>query len=294
MKMRRLFAAALAATTLLGTALPTMADTTTSYPNLTACPNPLEEGSTAKFNWTYKLGDEESMFEFDVWGAASDWSSVGYMSETEVNDVEWEVIKGSTSGVSVEYYPLEAEEGKWYSAGIVTVADTAKPGLAVVEARNSQGGYTDFTVVINSDATVAPVTGIRNVFYDATGTEEKKLADATCASVSGNGFYGNSNYPSPLDCFSPLMMDTKSKIGTYYADKSAYDSYILEYVTIDGQRYTSSMDWGRSSWQYRVYGKDGQMKAFSEIVGMDDFELESGDTIVWKYGAYGITFNPSL
>ena len=290
MKMRRFFAAALAATTLLGTALPTMADTT-SYPNLTACPNPLVAGSTATFTHVFNNAADD-YYEFDVWGATADWSSVGYMSAKEAEDVTWKVLEGSSSGVYVDGMAMKANnnDATWYSAGMVMVEQDAEPGLAVVQAENSQGGYTDFTVIVNSDDTVEPVTDIRNVFYNATGSEEVKLADATCESVPGNGFYGNSNYPTPLDCFSALMTTANSKINMYYASQSSYGSFILNYVTIDGTKYTSHMDWGQPSWQYRVYDSTGAVKDFSEIVGMDDLNLESGDTVLWKYGTYNITF----
>lgn len=289
--MKRLLAATLAATTLLGTALPTMADTTTSYPNITACPNPLETGSTATFTHVFN-NSEEGYFEFDVWGAAADWTSVGYMSATEAEDVSWTVLDGSVSGVSVYGEAMKANknDATWYSAGVVMVEQDAEPGLAVVEAKNSQGGYTDFTVIVNSGDDIESVTGIHNVFYDASGSTEKKIADATCASVSGNGFYGNSNYPTPLDCFTALMQTENSKIDMYSASQSSYGSYTLDYVTIDGTKYISYMDWGQPSWQYRVYDATGAMKDFSEIVGMDDLNLESGDTVLWKYGTYGITF----
>lgn len=290
--LKRLLAAAMAATTLLGTALPTMADTV-AYPNLTACPNPYT-GEDQKFTQMFTLNGKEQSDAFSVWGATSDWLSVGYLSAEEAADVTWDVLAGSTAGVSVDggaYQTLE-DENLWFSMGMVTVDAAAEPGLAVVEAKNSQGGYTDFTVIVNSNETVAPVTGIRNVFYDASGTTETPLLDLTCASVSGNGFYGYSNYPSPLDCFSSLMtIDAEKKVDAYYGKLSDYNSYILDYVTIDGETYTSSMSWDGASWQYRVYdGTSKQMKDFSEIVGMDDFQLEDDDIVVWKYGTYNVEF----
>ena len=47
--------------------------------------------------------------------------------------------------------------------------------------------------------------------------------------------------------------------------------------------------WEYCGWQYRVY-RDGDMVAVSANIGADQFKLQNNDVVVWKYGAYNITF----
>lgn len=288
MKMRRFFAAALAATTLLGTALPTMADTTTSYPNLTVYDTP----------YTTVVSDTsaETSVNLMACGATAKWE-VGFLSEAEVNDVEWKILSGGAGGVTIaDTYPIEMDTDQYIAYADVRVAAGANNGITVVEAYNSQGGYVDFTISVKNTATaVQSVTGVKNVFYDATGTTETKIGEVGAVTVDVNNHYGNSNYPCVLDAPMAALLAPDSIVGNY-SIVSNYGTYTLKTFVLKNVTYDSDLnDYTKPGWQYRVYDASGKMVEISEKVAADDCPLSNGCTIVWKYGTYaGTTFSATL
>lgn len=288
MKMRRFFAAALAATTLLGTALPTMADTTTSYPNLTVYDTP----------YTTVVNDTsvETAVDLMACGATANWSA-GFLSETEVNNVEWKILSGGAGGVTIaETYPIEMDTDQYIAYADVRVAAGANNGITVVEASNSQGGYVDFTISVKNTATaVQSVTGVKNVFYDATGATETKIGEVGAVTVDVNNHYGNSNYPCVLDA--PMAaLAAPNSIVKNYSIVSNYGTFTIKSFVLNGVTYDSNFSsYTAPGWQYRVYDASGKMVEISEKVAADDCPLSNGCTIVWKYGTYaGTTFSATL
>lgn len=288
MKMRRLFAAALAATTLLGTALPTMADTTTSHPNLTLYDTP----------YTSVVDDTSSQKNIDLMacGATAKWE-VGFLSEAEVSDVEWRILSGGAGGVTIaDAYPIEVDTDQYIAYAKVKVAAGANNGITVVEASNSQGGYVDFTISVKNTATaLQSVTGVKNVFYDATGTTETKIGEVGAVTVDVNNHYGNSNYPCVLDAPMAALAAPNSIVKNYSIIPN-YGTFTLKTFVLGNRTYDSDFnDYTKPGWQYRVYDASGKMVEISEKVAADDCPLSNGCTIVWKYGTYaGTTFSATL
>lgn len=276
MKMRRLFAAALAATTLLGTALPTMADTTgTSCPNFTAYSN---------YSEAVTIGAHET-FSFAV-GGADDTYMPAYMDEAEAKSVDWELLDGNVAGVSVvsiDTYEIDETNG-WMSMITVDVAATT-PGLAVVEAKTDTA-YMDFSISVNApSSSVVSVNNVKNYFYKGDGT---KAGEYTCETVQSNDYYGESNYASALDA----LQRTKSYSGGIVSQLSISGTYVMG-IGFNGEAVISAS--GNSGWQYRVYGADGKINKLSEKVSADAISLKDGDVVVWKYGTYNADlFNDTL
>ncbi|MEI3246465.1 MAG: hypothetical protein V8S26_10305 [Lachnospiraceae bacterium] len=245
MKMRRLFAAALAATTLLGTALPTMADTTgTSCPNFTAYSN---------YSEAVIAGDAKTI-SFSV-GGADDTYMPTYMDETEAKGIEWELLDGSIEGVyinTIKTKNVNAQYG-WVSEVTVDVESDAEPGLAVVEARKGDV-YLDFSISVNADSdTVVSVNSIKNYFYKADGT---KAGEYTCDVVQSNDFYGESNYASALDA----LQRTRFYSGGIVSALTTSGTYVTGIGFNNAPVIAAS---GSEGWQYRVYSADGKVNALS-------------------------------
>ena len=255
--------------------VPASANPDVAYPNLTAYETDYTKTIT-KSNST-----EPVTYDLMVQGAAADWSSVGGMTETEAKDVQWKFLTDHEGVVLADLpeeeavMPIDDNEYIAHAAIEVTPA-TAKAGLVVLEAYNSLGGYSDFSILINNPAAqVTSVSNIKTYFYDATTKVEgadKSLGSATCATVASNNFHGNSNYPSVLDCPLAWLTAPNTPVENYNITES-YGSYMLKSIKFFNMEALSS---GTSAsdpgWQYRVYdGTTGAMKPVSVIVGADDF-----------------------
>lgn len=74
-----------------------------------------------------------------------------------------------------------------------------------------------------------------------------------------------------------------------------YGTYVVKSLTFDGHEpltnYTDA-NYNYFGWQYRVY-RGGQKLAISELIGADECALQNGDTVIWKYGQYGVVSFPS-
>ncbi len=264
-----------------------------AHPNLTAY--------ETNYSTVVNLSNVTSTEQIDlmVWGASSDWTDIGFLSDAEAEDVTWSVIEpsGGNAGVSISdamFIPVDTDQN--IAMATVNVTKDAKPGLTVVEASNSQGGYTDFSIVINGENPVSSVSNIQTRYYDASGSKEVFKGAVTCNPVKSNNHYGRSNYPSALDCFLTALITAGTPISNYDIVDN-YGTYTVKSITFGSEKPldTDFTDMSSPGWQYRVYDKNGVMRNISAKVAADELSLNDEDIVVWKYGTYyGTTFSETV
>ncbi len=219
------------------------------------------------------------------------WSVTGFDTEEDAEAVQWSVVSGSISGITVVgggAYATSMGNGKYASSVRIRVSDSAAIGAASIEARVPGTNATmNFTVVVNGFDSER--TNISYKFYNGN----TELLTVNNMSVSGTGYYGNTGYTSALDGL------FASWIATYGNDTSLRNYMVTNYgtcyveglsFTVDGEQIelTESYDdnWDYYGWQYRVY-HNGQIVPLSEFIGADECQISDGDTVVWKYGKFG-------
>lgn len=247
-------------------------------------------------NYTYTVTQgTDDLIELKVVPANQNYAGTTFDS---VNDllgqngiVEWSVVDGSTTGVEVAEYggDVDTDNSTIYANAYIYVASDAAAGTASIEAKNTSTGATmNFTIVVNPATASGSVGPVNYKVY----TDNTTLAvSGTLSSVAANSHYGNTNFPSALDTVYPLA-SASSVISGIPDIQNNWGSYILNSMTVNGVAYTNYTDanYNYYGWQYRVI-RNNQIVPLSELVGMDDFALQAGDTVVLKYGLYGaVTF----
>lgn len=268
MKTKKIFAAALAATTLLGTALPTMADTTTVQ-NLTAADYTYSQATT--------VGSTTDTIMFSVANADASWSPVA-MTEDEAAAVNWEVKSGSVDGIEI-YPSYDVMDDGYMSICLVDTTEVTTDGLAVIEATNTSGGYVDFTVVVNP---VDPTEkSVGNISCKLLNSDNNTMAEFNGLQVKSTASSEESTYVSAMDAVASLVGKTDANGNEIGFVNIAYG--MMNSITINGTSYPND----GSYWMYRVYDANGNMRSLSEVAGAGVLKLYAGDTVVWKLGQYG-------
>lgn len=208
--------------------------------------------------------------------ANSYWAFTGFDTQVGADNVTWSVLAGSTSGVSVSSTEaVELEAGKYVSMAVISVDSTAPAGTASVEVKNNAtNAKVNYTVVVNPTSAASAATGVNFEIY-APGAQTPTATGVGTVAVSD--YYSDRNFPTALD--SVASMFSNGVINNY---KASY-GYVSS-ITVNGQEYAANYT-TNEGWQYRVY-RNNQIVSTSEVLGADDFALQSGDKVVWKYGAY--------
>lgn len=279
-KLKSLFAVIMAMAMMF--AMSSVAFAATSYPNLTSY--------ETDYTYTVTQGEEDYVLLQVV--PATDAYVAGTFTKAEAEAVTWAPVAGSPAGVQV--FEIDGVQdkgameisGDTYSAyATIQIAADAEAGTASILATNPATGATmNFTIVVEPATPAAPVSNIGYEVY----TDNTTLAfKGTLASVAANNHYGNTNFPSVLDVVMPMQTANASKL-TAYDIKENWGSYVLQSMTINSKVYENYTDEDNTyyGWQYRVI-RNGEVLPLSTIVGMDDFALQAGDTVVLKYGVYG-------
>lgn len=287
-----LLTAATVVTTMFVPAMASAEASTPALPNLTAI-NSDSYALDAQAAYTEVATEGEGdQFTFAVCGATAQWAKAYFPSEAEADQVGWKILPGSTSGVEIaieegkemiESHPVA--EDQWVSQATIDVAATAKAGIAIVEAyyKDNPSVYSDFTVLVDS-AQATTVTNIQNRFYNVSDNNAL-IKSATCAQVNGDAVQGAVRFANPLDCFAALK--AAGDIEDYNIAFN-YNTYTLTSVTFAAPTgtLTAGGSYTDPGWQYRVYDSQGKIRPFSANVAADDFKLNDGDIVVWKYGTY--------
>ncbi len=279
-KLKSLFAVIMAMAMMF--AMSSVAFAATSYPNLTSY--------ETDYTYTVTQGEEDYVVLQVV--PATDLYVAGTFTKAEAEAVTWATVAGSPAGVQV--FEIDGVQdkgameisGDTYSAyATIQIAADAEAGTASILATNPATGATmNFTIVVEPATPAAPVSNIGYEVY----TDNTTLAfKGTLASVAYNNHYGNTNFPSVLDVLMPMQTANASKL-TAYNVANTWNSYVLQSMTINSKVYENytAEDGNYYGWQYRVI-RNGEVLPLSTIVGMDDFALQAGDTVVLKYGVYG-------
>ena len=286
---KKLMAAAMAAVMTVAVQAPAFA--ATSDPNMTAY--------LTDYTTTVSAGTEETVYLMAV-PADAYYSPTSFDSEADAADVAWSVVPGSTTGVSVDedsIMGMDMGDGTIAAYAEVNVAADAAPGAASIEAKNPETGATmNYTVVVNGTDTAK--NNITYRFYNG----DDELLTVSNMSVAGTDYYGNTSYPSVLDGVLKVWQTTQrsDKQLLYPTVTNNYGTYAVESMTFrqvnaDGSytdtppltNYTDETTWDYYGWQYRVY-RNGTIVPLSELIGADECALQSGDTVVWKFGQYGV------
>lgn len=286
---KKLLAVTLAAVMSLAVQAPAFA--ATDDPNMTACETP--------YTTTVNAGTADTVYLMAV-PANSSYVATTFDTEADAAAVEWSVVAGSTAGVSVDensVMGLDMGDGTIVSYAEVNVAANATPGAASIEAKNPEtGAAMNFTVVVNGTDTAK--NNITYKYYNQTDANTNtELLTVSNMTVSGNDYYGNTSYPSALDGVTKTWQMTNNQEGglTQQTIVNQYGTYVVASLTFDGfdpmANYTDA-NYNNYGWQYRVY-RGGQKLAISELIGADECALQNGDTVIWKYGQYGVVSFPS-
>lgn len=286
---KKLLAVTLAAVMSLAVQAPAFA--ATDDPNMTAYETP--------YTTMINAGTADTVYLMAV-PANSSYVATTFDTEADAAAVEWSVVAGSTAGVSVDedsIMGLDLGDGTIVSYAEVNVAANATPGAASIEAKNPEtGAAMNFTVVVNGTDTAK--NNITYKYYNQTDANTNtELLTVSNMTVAGTDYYGNTSYPSALDGVFKTWQMTNNQEGGL-KDKTIvneYDTYVVKSLTFDGHEpltnYTDA-NYNYFGWQYRVY-RGGQKLAISELIGADECALQSGDTVIWKYGQYGVVSFPS-
>lgn len=289
---KKLLAVTLAAVMSLAVQAPAFA--ATDDPNMTA----YETQYTNMVN----AGTADTVYLMAV-PANSSYVATTFDTEADAAAVEWSVVAGSTAGVSVDedsIMGLDLGDGTIVSYAEVNVAANATPGAASIEAKNPEtGAAMNFTVVVNGTDTAK--NNITYKYYNQTDANTNtELLTVSNMTVAGTDYYGNTSYPSVLDgVFKTWQMTQSSdKQLLYPSVVNSYGTYYISSLTFretdaDGNvQGTGLAAQGNTGWQYCVY-RGGQKVVLSTVIGADECALQSGDTVIWKYGQYGVVSFPS-
>lgn len=295
-RSKRFLTALLTTATMVTTIfVPAMASAEVSTPaltNLTAInSDSYELDAQAAYTKVVTEG-EPDQFEFAVCGATDEWKKAYFPSKAEADKVSWKILPGSTSGVDIakeadveKVESYEVADDQWVSIATVDVTNAAVSGIAIVEAyyENNPSVYSDFTVLVDS-AQATTAANIQNRFYNVSDNNAL-ITSATCAQVNGDAVPGAVKFANPLDCFAALK--TAGDIEDYVVAPN-YNTYTLMSVTFAAPTGTlaAGSSYTDPGWQYRVYDSQGKIRPFSANVAADDFKLNDGDIVVWKYGTY--------
>ena len=282
---KKVFAAALAAAMAFVVQIPAFA--ATNDPNLTAYETP--------YTTTVSAGIADTVYLMAV-PANNSYLPTTFDSEADAAQVKWTVEPGSTEGVTVnEASIMGMDTGGTIAAYVeVDVAAGAAPGAASIKATNPEtGAAMNFTVVVNGAA--ENQGDITYKYYE--GNNKTPLLTVSKMEVAANDHYGNTQYPSVLDGIYKSWMNTMGegdKLKAYdIQDPYNSGSYVVKSLTFEKNgemlNYTEKVDetYNYYGWQYRVY-RDGKKVPLSEMIGGDEFALKTGDTVVWRYGQYGV------
>ncbi len=280
-KLKSLFAVIMAMAMMF--AMSSVAFAATTDPNLTSY--------DTDYTYTVTQGQED-IIELKVVPATAGYAGSTFDNVAELQPtadkegiVQWAPVAGSPAGVDVAEYGGEKDGDTVYAYAYVYVSSDAEAGTTSIEAKNTVTGATmNFTIVVEPATPAAPVSNIGYEVY----TDNTTLAfKGTLASVAANNHYGNTNFPSVLDVVMPMQTANASKL-TAYNIANTWNSYVLQSMTINSKVYENytAEDGNYYGWQYRVI-RNGEVLSLSAIVGMDDFALQAGDTVVLKYGVYG-------
>lgn len=266
----------------------------------------VDAGNLTMFDtdYTYTFSTEELASEagaVDILVTLVDDSWMEYTwfsSEDEALDVDWSVKAGSTlSGLTItEQEPIAMDENMYLAWATVNVPAGSTSGSASIEA-SYHGQTVNVTVVVNT-------TLNDEVQYDAAPTDVSvKIYDPATNEVASRIFEVNpANFTSAQNdrSFATVMDTMLLAKSSGLVDDYAYTDYAgyavnVTSMTVNGVPCVSGSASGSySGWQYRVY-RNNALLPISEVLGVDDFQLQSGDVIVWKYGIYGqVSFGNTL
>lgn len=222
-----------------------------------------------------------------------------FSSEDEALDVDWSVKTGSTlNGLTItEQDPIAMDENMYLAWATVSVPAGSTSGSASIEA-SYHGQTVNVTVVVNTTLNdkvqydAAP-TGVSVKIYDpATNEAEPEVFEVNPANFTSNA-NGNRSFATVMDTM--LLAKSSGLVDDYaYTDYAGY-AVNVKSMAVNGVLYENAYsDEGYVGWQYRVY-RNNTLLPISEVLGVDDFQLQSGDVIVWKYGVYGqVSFDNAL
>lgn len=227
-----------------------------------------------------------------------------FSSEDEALDVDWSVKAGSTlSGLTItEQEPIAMDENMYLAWASVNVPAGSTSGSASIEA-SYHGQTVNVTVVVNTtlngDAQYdAAPTGVSVKIYDpATNKAEPKVFEVSPANFT-SAQNGARSFATVMDTM--LLAKSSGLVDEYeYTDYAGYAVNVTSMKVKDVVYENKSVEVSEGvyeylGWQYRVY-RNNTLLPISEVLGVDDFQLQSGDVIVWKYGVYGqVSFGNTL
>ena len=228
---------------------------------------------------------------------SNDYSTeTGFDTEEDAEAVDWSVVTGSTTGISIEeVYADEMESGKYYSCADVYVSPFASAGCASIMAKTESGAYVNMTLILNRYT-----LNLGNVSYRVYTDSDFSKAPAKSGkflTISSRAYAGTTNYANVADLTAKMdaqgVVDNCSIVAS---EMNGFTSYFMGSMDVDGVTYCAYTDenYNYYGWQYRVYDRNGNIVPLSEYVGVDDFELAYGQTVVWAYGTYTTVFPATL
>ena len=229
--------------------------------------------------------------------AAPDYDPAGFATADEAA-LNWSIISGSISGVQiVTSYPLQMDESHYVAVAEVSVATSAPVGPASIMAMDTSGAYVNFTIVVDYAQGTGSENNILCKYYNVTSANsETLLTTVSNLSPAWNTHYGDTKFTSAMDAGIAAYFASDAITSVFVDNSIGTMPYYVRDMTINGIPYNAytDQDYNYFGWQYRVY-RNNTLLPITEYVGADQFKLNSGDTIVWKFGQYGvISFSGTL
>lgn len=272
---------------------------TTQYDNLTA------------YNYEFTVVADELAAALQVVPADVSYDPTVFVTEEDAEAVVWTIAEtsGGLNSSNLTFGAPTAEvieDDEFYSQLAVTVTDAAVTGsasfLATYTNPDSSTITVNITLVVNApnvtldDSSVTISNPIYQIFEPkgttaTPSTDFTILHSATLPSVPASASEDNRSYVTVLD---GLLTGQNQELGLITA--SDVSGGYVSSITVNGTEYEAEDSEPYAGWQYRVYTLSSgtyTIDNYSAILGAGDYELEDGQLVQWRYGAYGAVTFPS-
>lgn len=227
----------------------------------------------------------------DLYAGPADnfWQFTGFSTSAAAINADWTTVDGSTAGIDLNKSSITFEDmgtNEFASVATVDIDGGVTSGVASFKVMNplSQpvtGAAVNLTVLVNPTSLAADSEDVNFEVYAPSATTP--TASGTI-DVAANGYYSDINFVTVMDGM-PAML-SNSIINNYNISYGSVTSMTLGTNKYD--QYTVDNGDGTYTyygWQYRVE-RNNQILDLSAVVGADNFDLQSDDTVIWKFGAY--------
>jgi len=262
------------------------------------------DSATTNLTTIVTVGDIRESTPLDVGLLDASYNFGGFDFATQAALVNWAVglsTGGIIAGSIAETTPPYASTGTFLSEGTVTLTANAIGVASIVVTYPSVPALPSFNLTVAADP-VREQSGITadTFFVSATGIAPYDViissAGIAVESASASGGYSVGGAQALQNVADPMdVLDSLTLTGQVSSATLTDDGSYLSDVTINGIGYPATSTSPYLGWIYAVYDTHGNIVPITQIVAASAYPIqEDGDSIVWKYGPYGISFAATL